>query len=34
MPSGCNSASYFQQNFEKNLQFTSEVWAFSLFCEF
>ena len=34
MPSDRNGASYFQQVFEKNLEFTSEVWVFSLFCEF
>ena len=34
MPSDCNDVSCFLQNFEKNLEFTSEVWVFSLFCEF
>ena len=34
MPSDCNGVSYFQEIFEKNLEFTSEVWVFSLFCEF
>ena len=34
MPSDCNGVSYFQQNFEKKLDFTSKVWVFSLFCEF
>ena len=33
MPSDCNGVC-FQQIFEKNLEFTSEVWVFSLFCEF
>ena len=30
MPSDCNGVSCFQQIFEKNLEFTSEVWVFSL----
>ena len=32
MPSDCNGVSCFQQIFE--IEFTSEVWVFSLFCEF
>ena len=32
MPSDCNGVC-FQQIFEKNLELTSEVWVFSLFCE-
>ena len=31
MRSKCNGASSFQQNFEKNSKFTSEVWVFSFF---
>ena len=34
MPSNCNDVSCFQQIFEKNLEFTSGVWLFSLFYEF
>ena len=34
MPSNSNGVSFFQQIFEKNLEFTSEVWVFSIFCEF
>ena len=34
MPSNCDGVSRFQQIFEKNLEFTSEVWVFLLFCEF
>ena len=33
MPSDCNGVSCFQKIFER-LEFTSEVWVFSLFCEF
>ena len=34
MPSNCNDVLCFQQNFEENLEFASEVWVFSLFYEF
>ena len=35
MSSDCNDVSCFKKIFEKkNLEFTSEVWVFSLFCEF
>ena len=34
MPSDCDGVSCFQQIFEKNLEFTCDVWVFALFCEF
>ena len=34
MPSDCNDVSCFQQISKKQLEFTSEVWVFSLFDEF
>ena len=34
MPSNYDDVSCFQQMFEKNLEFTPEVWVFSYFCEF
>ena len=34
MPRDCNGVSCLQETFEKNLEFISEVWVFSLFCDF
>ena len=34
MPSDCDDVSCFQQISKNKLEFTTEVWVFSLFCEF